>query len=150
MSQSDVAAVKARVFILIARWIRPTGLGWWKINVSYFDGPWDKTPLRGLGPNHVCLMDVDVDWRYMQATIRVDCAACADLKDDELEYAFVHELMHIFVREMRPAFDRESEVQRIVADESQEHEERVCTQLAKAMIWTREHAQDEVKKKRKR
>jgi hypothetical protein len=140
VSEHDVEWVKRRVDALVERWVQPSGLGWWKVHVNYHDGPWERTPIRGVALDAHCLMDVSVDWRYMEASIRVDCVACADLKDSELEYAFVHELMHIFVREMRVPLDRDHDVQRHVMDEQLEHEERVCTTLAKGFIWVREAA----------
>ena len=46
--------------------------------------------------------------------------------DKDLENAFVHECMHILVREMRED------------TENINHEERVCETLARAFVWVRE------------
>jgi hypothetical protein len=97
-----------------------------------------------------CAMDVNVHWRYMRARVRINVKACTDTPLDKLEFYFVHELCHIFVRELRPSLDRESEIQRTIGDEQLEHEERVCTQLALAFIWAREAGESAAKKKAKK
>lgn len=51
------------------------------------------------------------------------------MSDEEIEYVVVHELMHVFLNEMR--------------EQGQQHEERVATLLAKAFLWVRDQTREE-------
>lgn len=62
----------------------------------------------------------NVDWPYRQATLEFNVQATAKLTDAELEECYVHEVMHVYLNEMR-----EGEIN---------HEERVATSLSYALI----------------
>jgi hypothetical protein len=126
---------RKRVLDLAARWVKPIGLGWWLVHINFHDHAWSDP--NGRADMESCLMDVYVDWRYLEATIRVDATEIADVDDDRLEYAFVHELVHIFVREMRVSYEKGDKLEEWQSQEQIDHEERVCSMLAHALIWTR-------------
>jgi len=94
-------------------WIHWMGLGYGQIDVcfaEYLDG--GNTDAN-----------VHSDWRYQYSKITFSDSAIRDMKKDKLEELVVHELMHIFLNEMR-----EGKIK---------HEERVATQLQKAFMWVR-------------
>lgn len=126
MTDAEYRTQKKRLDALRKRWYFRLGLGWWKITYRYVK---DEFTVDGhLEPG--TLATCEADWRYLKARIDWNMLRVADHDDDYLEEAFVHEHMHLFVDELRegvePGFDH------LV------HEERVCTQLARAFIWTRQ------------
>ena len=121
---------KARVEALFVRWIKRIGLGWWTINVNYDDA---IVSSRGsLGETWSTVMVCDAQWEYMQATISVSLSQCHGVPDDELERFVVHELMHVFLSEMR---EKDSKPER-------KHEERVACTLTNAFMWLRDMAME--------
>ena len=66
----------------------------------------------------------------------IDVEQVVEQTDDELEWAFVHELAHVFLNEMRQE------------DDAAAHEERCASQLADAFIWLRESVEAETRKKK--
>lgn len=110
---------KIRIKKLVDRWIRPIGLGWWKIDFDYNETITDGT----LEDNFALFATCDVKWEYNTALISVNLSQIMCIDDEALELTFVHELMHIFLAEMR-------DIQK-----DQKHEERVATNLAQAFIW---------------
>ena len=69
------------------------------------------------------------DWRYRSVEIDINVPSMSEQSDRDLDTYFVHELMHVFLNEMRANEDRVN------------HEERVATTLADAFIWIRDIAQ---------
>lgn len=59
------------------------------------------------------------DWRYKRADIHWTRGVVSEMTDDELAEAFVHELVHVMVNEIGTSDD---------------HEERVCTEIARAFM----------------
>jgi hypothetical protein len=117
---------KARIQALADRWIRPVGLGWWSIDIDYERGPLevnDKLEPKTIGAT-------SVDWRYAHACITFNLSNVRDQSDADLERCFVHELMHVFLNEMRWA--RADDADHI------DHEERVASTLTKAFLWLRD------------
>lgn len=103
-------------------WIERLGLGWWDIEVHYYDEPGEIVRLfRQVDDGGIVPAFVDANWMYATAKISVNLPAFADMEPDAIERIVVHELMHILVNEMR-----EGELH---------HEERVVTQLTKAIFW---------------
>lgn len=99
-------------------WIRWTGLGYWTINLDYEDVV--RMDHGGYDTCAVC----ECDWKYQQATITFGLDKLRGMKKDTIERTVLHELMHIFLNEMRA--------------DGIDHEERTATQLAKAFIWVRD------------
>ena len=116
-----------RIKKLRARWHGPLGLLWWEVTDVCERGCIEHYP--------GALATAYAQWEYRKATITWDLGRVADADDAELEWAFVHEAMHIHLSEMRGE------------DVSSQHEERVATDLAHAFIRTREAAKRKKAKK---
>ncbi len=105
-----------------ATWIERLGLGWWDIQIHYYDNPGEIVRLfRQVDNGGIVPAFVDANGMYGAAKISVNLPAFEGMEPDEIERIVVHELMHILVNEMR-----EGELH---------HEERVVTQLTKAIFW---------------
>lgn len=108
---------KKRVMALIKKWVVPIGLGAWNLKF-YFE----REPDTSSGKDSLdVLFSVTPDWKYQHAGIYCQLSVAEDIDDRELEEAFVHELMHIYVSPMS-------------TKEKDEQEEYVVTLLAKAML----------------
>jgi len=113
---------RSRLFSeLVRKWVQKTWLGWWKIDIRYFSNK-EYAKVRGYSKKHArnSVATCRVNWGYLEAFIDVNSSAIKNMNDEELEYAVVHELMHIFLNEMR--------------EKGIEHEERVATLLARSFI----------------
>lgn len=71
----------------------------------------------------ILLGEANVTWQYQTATITFYPKSMKDMAEDDIEKLVVHELMHVFLNEMR--------------EEGIDHEERVATMLAKAFLWVK-------------
>lgn len=67
--------------------------------------------------------EAKVQWQYQQAIITFYRKGLKGLDADGVEQIIVHELMHVFLNEMR--------------EEGIDHEERVATMLSKAFLWVK-------------
>jgi predicted SprT family Zn-dependent metalloprotease len=90
-----------------------------------------EPPDNGRGGRDHTVAHCSSDWRYGHACITWNMSLVREQSDDKLEVVFVHELMHIFVNEMRWTADN--------SDDSIDHEERVVSTLTKAFPWLRDH-----------
>lgn len=140
MTDAEYNVQKKRLTALQKKWLLPLGLRWWKVTFSYSREPLKSDEAEG----RTCLAQTLVDWEYLKATVTFDMQCIADESDEDLEETFVHECMHIFVHEMRMWAGPEVTVEK--QEEAMKHEERVVTQLANAVIWTRQTGFDEGKK----
>lgn len=104
--------------------MKPLGLLWWHIDISYIDDAKELARLEYLVGDKIVLGRTYVDWRYGTATIYFNLPGFVGLDDEEVELAVLHELVHILVNEMREG--------------ERHHEERVVTGLTKAFLWVRE------------
>ena len=132
MKDAEYEREKTRLQLLAAKWIKPLGLAWWTIHFLYDDDPIAFRKAWGKETSEDAVARTLADWRYGEATIRWNMQRLVDtaFEDDALELMFVHELMHVFVNEMR--WDCSEH------DGNYDHEERVCTTLAKGIIWLRD------------
>lgn len=134
MNDREYEETKARIVALVERWVRATGLGWWKITSAYdrtggdFAEAIERTGNFQRGSAARCF----AEWRYGIATILWNMPLIAEFDDEELEMVVVHELMHVFLNEM--ASPKPADLA---------HEERVATSLQKAFMWARDAARDE-------
>ena len=126
MTDAEYEAERQRLLALSEKWINPLGLGWWDIDLAYARD--DYSPPGGT--KNGVLAHCDVDWRYGHATITWNMPELLAYPDEKLERAFVHELMHIFLNEMRWTASND--------EDSIDHEERVATTLTKAFLWQRD------------
>lgn len=127
MTDAEYEEQKQRIRAIADRWIEPLGLNWWKIELEY-----SREPLQGAEEDAKqgwCLQATcRAKWQYLDATITFGLPSIAHLSDEALEDVIVHELMHVFVNEMR--------------EKGINHEERVVTQLTKAVIGLRAHLRE--------
>lgn len=116
VSDKEVREQRVRIEKLIKKWLIPLGLGQWQVDIDYYGDIGSEDDYETI------YMTCKANWPYLDAKLAVNLGACATLDDDKLERAFLHELMHIFLNEMRQK-------------EKEDHEERVATQLANAFVW---------------
>lgn len=123
MTDQDYAKQVARIRALSSKWLKPLGLLWWTVHLEYAREGFDTSEHP-----HGCLAYTKVSWEYLEATITFNMPLVLNQTDDDLEYCFVHECCHILINEMRDALDGDNLFLK--------HEERVCTTLARAFLWT--------------
>ena len=123
-----------RIKALVRKWVRPIGLGWWKVSVSVYRSE-TEMPVTGnaqqADPQWTRAMSTHVSWAYRDAKINVNGEYALNAKDSDLENSFLHELGHIFVNEMR-SLPRNADS---FSNNWIEHEEHVCSALASAFEW---------------
>ena len=113
---------KQRLFSkLIHKWVGLTYAGWWKIDLYYLDNK-AYAKAEHYTHNHAkhSVATCHSDWRYLEASINVNLSALKRMSRSEIEYTVVHELMHVFLNEMR--------------ENNVDHEERTATLLARSFI----------------
>jgi hypothetical protein len=98
-------------------WTKVLGLGHWDLSFKCADGTIE--PASG----DTVAGEANVSWKYENAVITFYPDVLKDMSEDEIEKLVVHELMHVFLNEMR--------------EEGIDHEERVATMLAKAFLWVK-------------
>lgn len=130
MNDEEFEAQRQRLHVLAERWIKPIGLGWWNVEMTYVRTDFE---IKGQ-PEPDTVGSTTSSWKYAHAHIRWNMPQVKEQTDDELERAFVHELMHIFLSETRMGADH---------DDWLDHEERVASTLAKAFLWLRDSLQQE-------
>lgn len=134
MNDQEYEAQKARVNSVAQRWISALGLRWWRINMEWArDSPGHKG--NGLVREMVAAETL-ASWKYMEATITWYLSVLADTDDEQLDYIVRHELAHILVNEMR--WVQGSHDGGYADNDSNDHEERVCTTLGMAFGWVRD------------
>ncbi len=121
---------KDRVRALFDRWRNVPGLDEWEVTLNYSDAEY----IKGDGsPSRDALATAVVEWEYRRATLTFRCDRTPLESDDELEYCFVHEAMHILLngqramREVGDGGDLHREYERLF-------EEHTATTLARAFI----------------
>lgn len=129
MNDEEFERQKQRIHDLAERWVKPIGLGWYWIDMAFARDDYEP-PNDGRGGKDHTIAHCSTDWRYGTACITWNMPLVLDEPDDKLEMIFVHELMHIFVNEMRWTATNDTD--------SIDHEERVTTTLAKAFLWLRD------------
>lgn len=133
MTDAEYEEQQNRVRPLLDKWIKGLGLlDWWDIDIIYDREVATVEEREKRSGNWETTFRCNVDWRYAEASIRVYCPTIADINDECLERAVVHELGHIFLNETRQ-------------DEKDwlDHEERVATMLAKAFIQLRDSLKED-------
>lgn len=127
MNDSEYEAQRERLKALADKWVGPLGLGWWDLDFAYARDDYEP---KHDNSRHDELANCRCDWRYGHAMITWNMPLAAEQSDEQLERAFVHELCHIFLNEMRWA--READTDGL------DHEERVASTLTKAFLWLRD------------
>jgi hypothetical protein len=134
MTDAEYEEQKGRIRKLVEEWVKPIGLGWWRIDFEYEreDKPCPE------GATDSCVAECHVAWKYLQATITFYLPQVARLDDERLEYAFVHELMHVYLNQMRPWMSKEWPQYEFLEAENSAREERVATELGHAFVWLKQ------------
>lgn len=122
MNDAEFETQKARVMALDEQWTSTLGLDAWDISHCWHRGAIDDCDEGAFQALACC----ETHWQYLHAMIHWNLTQVGDQTDKELETAFVHECMHIFLGEVRGE-----------PDDWLDHEERVAQMLAKAFVWVR-------------
>jgi len=117
-----------RVRALKKKWFSKLGMGWWKIDINYYDIPRKADLKTAYSPKIMngyweSAMVTCCDPFYLTASIEVYTPIIKNMSDEELEETFLHECMHIFLSPMH-------------AQKTADQEEQVATRLARAFIWS--------------
>jgi hypothetical protein len=130
MDNTKLDETKALIEKYLEKWVTPLGLGWWKIDMIYYDDPGEIVDkFKSEDDGYLVLAKVFAKWQYMEATIYINLPGWADLEEEKIEKAIVHELCHILVNEMR--------------EDDILHEERVVSTLQRAFMWVIDAGRDE-------
>jgi hypothetical protein len=125
-----------RIQKLIDRIQLELGLNSYSLNVRYVRDAAPDGPRGGQ-----VTMEVTSSWEYCDIHIIVYVQACHDYTDDKLELIIWHEFMHVMISPLRITEGSHDNHQ--LTDAVDVLEERVCTDLAKALRWTaRERVQE--------
>ncbi len=132
MNDAEFDAQRVRLQALSEKWIKPLGLGWYALDFVYAR---DNYKPPGTTAKEDSLAYCSTDWRYGHAAITWNMVEVIEQDENKLEVAFVHELMHVFLNEMRWTANNDSD--------SLDHEERVASTLTKAFLWLRDSLTEE-------
>lgn len=129
MTDAEYETTKAKLLGFSDAWVQTLGLGAWRIFLTWErDGYSDRGhSAEGNYEDRKSGAYTVADWRYMEAEITFNVPGLYDMEPHRLEEIFVHELCHVLLSEMH----RDDVT-------LQAHEERTCTQLAKAFLWVRD------------
>ena len=134
MTDAEYEAQLGRIRALTDAWIAPLGLKWWRVNMEYVRDSGEYKLDGKASPDGVA--NTHADYRYLHATITWNIPRVAEQDEERLEWIFVHECCHILIQETRgPEGDG--------FNDWLSHEERVCSTLASAFIWTRDSVKGE-------
>lgn len=124
MKENEAIRMAKKYFHWWCRWL---GLNYGEVNILYYDYIEDNIDGEKI-INTNCAGRCHTDWRYQKTTIEISIKRISSMSEREIEECVVHELMHVFLNEMR--------------EEEIDHEERVATNLQKAFMWVREGVRD--------
>lgn len=122
MTDKEYNRIKKRLQALIKKWYSPAGFGWWRTDFVYS---------RERKPNDdEVAAETIASYRYSHATITFYLPCLVDMKDEELEHTFVHELCHLTASTYPNFQDNDDATARF---------ERTVDDFAKHIIWASEH-----------
>ena len=115
---------------LVQKWTRQTYLAWWNITITYQSNK-EYAKAEGYKKKHArcSAATCHTNWQYLDATINVNLSVIKTMTAEQIEYVVVHELMHIFLNEMRAT--------------GVEHEERTATILARSFMLCAQHEEEQ-------
>lgn len=87
-----------RIRAAFDRWRNVLGLDEWEVTLEYSDGEFIKDDGE---PSRSALAVTFVSWEYRRASIHWNTAKVEHESDDELDYAMVHEAMHVLLNGLR-------------------------------------------------
>ena len=128
--KDDLAeAQRERVKAVFERWTGPLGLRWQR-RMTY---EWHRGPIPG---HEQAAMTRTPSWEYKEVALGVNLCRVSDLDDEDLEWAIVHELMHVFLAGLIGAYNR-----KVDNDAFRMIEEHTASSLAHAVMWLRVHCE---------
>ena len=133
MNDAEFEKHKARIEALKERWLHVLGLSAWKINLEFVRSDYTRDGV----PAPDDLAGAKTTSEYMRATLSWNMPMVAEHDDREIERIFLHEVSHVLVNEMRPT-RHDTPGDNALKSEDSWHEERVCTMIGNALLWTRE------------
>ena len=127
MNDKEYERQKNRVRRLFHKWRQPLGLGWWRLTFIYSREPKREqtipsehlTDRQGIWD---CVFETRSDYFYKTATITAYLSIIENIKDEDLERYFLHEIMHLYLGSMKHS-------------ERGKEEELVATSLADMILW---------------
>lgn len=127
MTDRQYAAQKKRVMALWDKWFSDIGMSWWAVELKWSrereEDSWNTVGLT------------NASWHYRTGTVTFFLPACADMNDDQLEEAVVHEMVHVIAAGIHDNRD----------DQAREITEYTVTSLARAIVWARQAGEKEKK-----
>lgn len=130
MTDKAYRAQRKRILALMNKWRTVLGLDGWDITMLFHRGPYE---VNG-SANARAMGSASVDWEYLQATLEFNLWLIEAQNDRVTEECFVHECLHILVREMRQDWACNDVALTLP------HEERVATTISRALIEARKVA----------
>lgn len=117
MTDKEFAAQKKRVMKFWDKYFTAIGMGWWAVEVNW-SREREADSSNTIGITHA-------SWEYRQGNVTFFLPTCADLNDEQLEEAVVHEMVHIIAEGIHDTRD----------DQAREITEYTVTSLARAIVW---------------
>lgn len=117
-----------RIAAVWARWKSILGLDEWECHISYHDGEYVA---HDGSPSKSAIANTHVEWEYRRTSIQWNTQRVATEDGEGLEYAVVHEAMHVLLNGQRPVCDLSDAVAR---EYQRLFEEHTATTLAWAFL----------------
>lgn len=117
MTDKQYTAQKKRVMKFWDKYFDSIGMGWWAVEVN-----WSREREEN-SPDTVGL--TTASWEYRTGNVTFFLPKCAEINDDQLEEAVVHEMVHIIAEGIHDLRD----------DQAREITEYSVTSLARAIVW---------------
>ena len=134
MNDAEFEEQKARVLAVFEKWSVPLWLEGYDTTFYWERTKGPERKMEGGDTHWQTTLKVNSNWTHMDAAITAYLGTIMNVTEVELETAVVHECMHILVCETRQGEDK--------GDDWLDHEERVCTMLAKAFMTVRQYAKE--------
>lgn len=128
MTDKDFKAQKKRVLDFWNMYFSEIGMGWWAVELN-----WSREREES-SPDTIAL--TNASWEYRNGNVTFFLPKCAEISDDQLEEAVVHEMVHIIAEGIHDLRD----------DQSREITEYTVTSLARAIVWARRAGRKDTKK----
>jgi len=113
-----------RIKKYIKKWLKPMGLGWYKVDIFYNRMP-DKD-INDASATTECM------WQYRKANVNFYTCVTVGLSDEELENIVIHEFVHILLNPLYQENERMS-LQNEYATET----------IARAFEWVRQAGKED-------
>ena len=138
MTDAEQEQLEARIQAIADEWILCLGLQWWHISF-YYHGDSGAYRDSSVDIPAESKAYTSASWAYLDAAIHYNLSGLSGYDDAHLEEVVLHELMHVMVHEMRAVAACDCDTL------DMRHEERVCTILQRAFVWTKGHFRDAAK-----